>query len=143
MIFGIMINLVILSAGLVFLNYSLNVLILIIGILLGAFCFSSLGVLLASPSAPNPSHIMMLSSLIRFPLIFISGIFIPLENLKGIGRILSYFSPITYLVDIFNFSFKAENHMSLIIDYTALFVFSVIFIFLSNKFYKRNLMKGL
>ena len=143
MIFSIMINLVVLAAGLIFLNYSLNILLLIAGILLGSFCFSSLGVLLASPSVPNPSYIMMLSSLIRFPLIFISGIFIPIENLHGIGRVLSYISPITYLVDIFNYSFTGQYHISIIMDFTALLISSVIFIYGANKLHKRNLMKGL
>ena len=143
MIFGIIINIIVLVVGLVFFNYSINILFLFFGILLASFCFSSLGVLLASPSTRSPSHIMMFSSLIRFPLIFISGIFIPLENLQGIARGLSYLSPITYLVDIFNFCFKGESDISLIIDFIALFMFSVIFIFLSNWFHKRNLMKGL
>jgi len=143
MIFGIVINLVVLGIGLIFLRYSLNVLPLAGGMLLGAFCFSSLGVLLASPSVPNPSYIMMLSSLVRFPLIFISGILIPLESLHGTGRVLSYFSPISYLVDILNFSFKGKAHYSLIFDFAMLFIFSAIFIFLSNRFHKRNLMKGL
>ncbi len=143
MIFGIIINIIVLVVGLLFFNYSINILFLFFGILLASFCFSSLGVLLASPSVRSPSHIMMFSSLIRFPLIFISGIFIPLENLRGIARGLSYLSPITYLVDIFNFSFKGESDISLIIDFIALFMFSVIFIFLSNWFHKRNLMKGL
>ena len=143
MIFGIIINIIVIIVSQVFLNYSINIFILLTGILLASFCFSSLGVLLASPSVRAPSHIMMFSSLIRFPLIFISGIFIPLENLQGIARILTYLSPITYLVDIFNFSFKGESSISLIIDFTALFAFSVIFIYLANRFHKRNLMKGL
>lgn len=143
MIFGIVINIIVLLVGLVFLNYNINILFLIFGILLSSFCFSSLGVLLASPSVRSPSHIMMFSSLIRFPLIFISGIFVPLGNLQGIPKVLTYFSPITYLVDIFNFSFNGESHISLLIDFTMLFIFSVIFIFLSSRFHKRNLMKGL
>ncbi|HID19509.1 MAG TPA: ABC transporter permease [Methanophagales archaeon] len=143
MIFGISINIIVLVVGLIFFNYSINILFLFFGILFASFCFSSLGVLLASPSVRSPSHIMMFSSLIRFPLIFISGIFIHLENLQGSARVLAYFSPITYLVDIFNFSFKGESHISLGIDFTALFIFSIIFISLSNRFHKRNLMKGL
>jgi len=143
MIFGIIINIVVIIVGLIFFNYNINVWCLFFGILLASFCFSSLGVLLASPSVRSPSHIMMFSSLIRFPLIFISGIFIPLENLQGIARGLAYFSPISYLVDIFDFSFKGNSHIPLIIDFTALFMFSVIFISLSNRFHKRNLMKGL
>ncbi len=143
MIFGIIINMIVLLVGLVFFNYSINILFLIFGILLASFCFSSLGVLIASPSVRSPSHIMMFSSLIRFPLIFISGIFIPLESLQGSARLLAYFSPITYLVDIFNLSLKGESQNPLIIDFTALFMFSLIFISLSNRFHKRNLMKGL
>jgi len=143
MIFGIIINMIVLVIGLVFFNYSINILFLFFGILFASFCFSSLGVLLASPSVRSPSHIMMFSSLIRFPLIFISGIFIPLENLQGSARVLAYFSPITYLVDIFNFSFKGESYISLGIDFTALFMFSIIFISLSNRFNKRNLIKRL
>ena len=143
MIFGIMINLIVLAVGLTLLNYSLNILVLIFGILLGAFCFSSLGVLLASPSVPNPSHVMMFSSIIRFPLIFISGIFIPLEDLQGIGIMLSFFSPITYLVDIFNFCFRGQSNISLIVDFAALLMFSLIFVYLANRLHKRNLMRGL
>lgn len=143
MIFGIIINIIVIIVSQVFLNYSINIFILLTGIVLASFCFSSLGVLLASPSVRAPSHIMMFSSLIRFPLIFISGIFIPLENLQGIARILTYLSPITYLVDIFNFSFKGESSISLIIDFAALFAFTVVFMYLSNRFHKRNLMKGL
>ncbi|MCK4756489.1 ABC transporter permease [candidate division WOR-3 bacterium] len=143
MIFGIIINIIVIIISQVFLNYSIDIFILLTGILLASFCFSSLGVLLASPSVRAPSHIMMFSSLIRFPLIFISGIFIPLENLHGIARILTYLSPITYLVDIFNFSFKGESSISLIIDFAALFAFTVVFMYLSNRFHKRNLIKGL
>jgi len=142
-LFGTIINIIVLIVGLAFFNYSINILPLVIGILLASFCFASLGVFLASPSVRSPSHIMMLSSLIRFPLIFISGVFIPLENLQGTGKILSYFSPITYLVDILNFSLKGKSNISLMVDFTALLVFSVIFIFLSNRFHKRNLIKGL
>ena len=143
MIFGIIINLIVLITGLIFLNYNVNVLFLITGVVLASFCFSSLGVLLASPSVRSPSHIMMFSSLIRFPLIFISGIFIPLEKLQGIGKGLSYISPITYLVDLFNFSFKGKHFIPLTVDITALFIFSVIFLFLANRFHQRNLMRGL
>jgi ABC-2 type transport system permease protein len=143
MFFGIVINTLVCLTGLVFLKCTVHILILITGSLLGSFCFASLGVLLASPSVRSPSHIMMFSSLIRFPMIFISGIFIPLENLKGIGKGLSYFSPITYMVDILNKSFKGKSNISLTVDVTALLLFSVLFVSLSNRFHKRNFIRGL
>ncbi|MCK4584657.1 ABC transporter permease, partial [candidate division WOR-3 bacterium] len=60
-----------------------------------------------------------------------------------IGKGLSYISPITYLVDLFNFSFKGEHFIPLTVDITALLIFSVIFLFLANRFHQRNLMRGL
>ena len=88
MIYGIIINVVILVAGIAALGYPISALgglVIIVSLLLGAFCFSSLGVFLASSASTNPSNVMLLSNLIRFPLIFISGIFVPLASLQG-GR---------------------------------------------------------
>jgi len=143
LIYGIAINILVLAAGIIFLDYRVTAWSLIVGMLLSSFCFSSLGVLLASPAVKSPSNIMMLSSLIRFPLIFISGIFIPLSELSVVGRILSYISPITYIVDIFNYSLKESNNIPLAADFAALLAFSTIFIFLSNRLHRRNLLRGL
>jgi len=143
MIFGLGLSAILAIVGIFTLNYSVNIIMLILGIIVSSFIFSSLGVLLASPSSKNPSNIMMLSSMVRFPLIFISGIFIPLNELPLAGRILSYFSPITYLVDIFNFSLKHTHHINLAIDFAALVAFSAVFLFFANIFHKRNLIKGL
>ena len=143
MLYGIIINIVVLTFGLIFLSYNVNVWGLIFGTLLASFCFSSLGVLLASPAAKSPSNIMMLSSVIRFPLIFISGIFIPIKDLTLAGKILSYISPVTYIVDIFNYSLKGIHDISLVIDFIALILFSFFFLFFSNRFHKRSLLKGL
>jgi ABC-2 type transport system permease protein len=143
LIYGIIINIIVLTAGIIFLDYKVTVWSLLVGILLSSFCFSSLGVLLASPAVKSPSNIMMLSSLVRFPLIFISGIFIPLSELSPAGRILSYISPITYIVDIFNYSLKSSNNIPLVADFFVLIVFSAIFLFLSNRLHRRNLLRGL
>jgi ABC-type Na+ transport system ATPase subunit NatA len=48
---------------------------LLAGWLLGAAAFSSLGVLMAAPASDTPSQVMMLSNLVRLPLIFVSGVF--------------------------------------------------------------------
>ncbi|MGM0442451.1 MAG: ABC transporter permease [Elusimicrobiota bacterium] len=144
MIFGIILNVAVLIPGLIFLEYtSAGIIPLAAGIILSSFAFSSLGVLIASPPARSPSHIMMFSSLVRFPLVFISGIFVPLQDLRGAGRILSYFSPVTYLVDILNYSLRGANYLSLTVDFLMLFVFGLIFLILANRFHKNNMIKGL
>ncbi len=143
MVFGLGLNFILVIVGALTLNYSINIITIVFGILIASFVFSAMGVFLASPSSRNPSNIMMLSSIVRFPLIFISGIFVPISQLPLGARILSYFSPITYIVDIFNYSLKGKHDISLAIDFLALIAFAVIFIILSNFFHKRNLLKGL
>ncbi len=143
-IYGIIITCpIILIAG-VLLNFSIsNIVIILVSMILGTLCFASLGVALASPSVRSPSHIMMFSSLIRFPLIFISGIFIPLQDLPETGRILSYFSPLTYLVDMFHAGLDGVSVFPVALDILALILFSCVFLLISNYFHKRNMMKGL
>jgi ABC-2 type transport system permease protein len=142
-VFGLVLTSIPLGAGLALLPYKVNAVVLIIGLLVGTPCFSSLGVLLSSPNAPNPSYIMILSSLIRFPLIFISGIFVPLERLSGVTRALSYTSPVTYLVDIVNYSLKGDCSINPLVDFLALLAFTTLFVFLAYKIHRRNMIKGI
>ncbi len=143
-IFGLVIMSITLLVGAVFLSFVIsNIILLVIAITIGTLCFASLGVLLASPSIRSPPDIMMLSSLIRFPLIFISGIFIPLHELQGTGRILSYISPLTYLVDIFNASLGGSSVLPLSVDILILIVFTCGFLLTASLFHKRNMIKGL
>jgi ABC-2 type transport system permease protein len=143
-IYGLLLTSLVMIAALFFLQFFLiNVLILIIALVLGTLCFASLGVALASPSARSPSNIMMFSSLIRFPLIFISGIFIPLQELQGTGRILSYISPLTYLVDMFHAGLDGTSVFPVSVDILALIIFTCVFLLISSYFHKRNMMKGL
>ena len=80
-IFGIGITIIVFVVSAVLLRLPLaNAGILVLGFVLGSIAFAALGTLLASPTTDNPSNIMMLSSLIRLPLIFVSGIFVPLDR---------------------------------------------------------------
>lgn len=143
-IYGIMITSLVMVAAGILLSFSIvNVLIIAFALILGTLCFASLGVALASPSVRSPSHIMMFSSLIRFPLIFISGIFIPIQELQGIGRILTYFSPLTYLVDMFHAGLDGTSVFPVIVDIFALIIFTSVFLLIASYFHKRNMMKGL
>jgi len=143
-IFGLVITSIVMIVSAIFLDVVIiNIILLSIAMILGSLCFASLGVLLASPSVRSPSHIMMFSSLIRFPLIFISGIFIPLEELQGIGMVLSYVSPLTYLVDIFHAGLDGGSVFPWVVDIFTLTLFTCGFLFMASRFHKKNLMKGL
>ncbi|MCD4822447.1 MAG: ABC transporter permease [Methanococcoides sp.] len=143
-IFGLIITSIAIVVSAIFLNIVItSITLLLIAIILGTLCFASFGVLLGSPSAHSPSHIMMFSSLVRFPLIFISGIFIPLPELSGSGKLLSYISPLTYLVDIFHASLNGTSFFPLTIDLLVLIVFTCSFLLIASLFHKRNMRKGI
>ena len=88
-LFGIGITIIPVFIGLALGLSLLHGITMIVAILLAACCFSAIGMLLAVPPTNEPSTPMMLSLLIKFPLIFISGIFVPLEQLPSWGLALA------------------------------------------------------
>lgn len=72
--FGVAITAVPIAMAMV-LGLPVNLILLIPALLISAFCFSCLALLFSAYPTDMPSTVMMISSLIRFPLVFISGIF--------------------------------------------------------------------
>ncbi len=72
---------------------------LYVGLALMSVLGSCIGALISSPPTDMTSNIMLIGNFVKFPLLFISGIFIPLTSLSTGGRILAAFSPLTYLTD--------------------------------------------
>ena len=110
---------------------------------LGSVAFAALGTLLASPTTNNPSNIMMLSSLVRLPLMFISGIFIPLSQLTGPYFLLTSLSPLTYLVDLFHAALNGDAVYPPWVDALVLVFVIALFISCAKVIQKRNLVKGI
>ncbi|MEN6395892.1 MAG: ABC transporter permease [Methanoregula sp.] len=114
-----------------------------LGFILGSIAFASLGTLLASPTTNNPSNIMMLSSLIRLPLIFVSGIFIPLSQLTGPMFLLTSLSPLTYLVDLFHAALTGDAVYPPWIDALVLVMVIALFVSCAKIIQRRNLVNGI
>jgi len=143
-LFGIIISLVPLLLGV--LGFGVNVInyyTLSLCILLSAFCFSSLGILLSAPPTDNPSNIMMLSTIIRLPMVFISGVFIPVDQLPTGGRIVALFSPLTYTTDLLRHSLQQHHHYQIALDVLMLLAFIILFLILGMGFHKKSLSKRL
>ncbi|MBD3342565.1 MAG: hypothetical protein GF353_25925 [Candidatus Lokiarchaeota archaeon] len=77
---------------------------------------SLLGILVSANPTEKTSDVMVLINLLKFPLIFISGIFIPFESLPFAALFISLFSPITYMVDTLRFAIKRDSFFLLTID---------------------------
>jgi ABC-2 type transport system permease protein len=138
-IFGALITMVPVIIGVIIGINIIHPIILIIGIILASLCFSSLGLLMATPPTNAPSNVMMISSLIKFPLVFISGIFIPLENMPFWGKSIASFSPLTYFTDLTRYSLGNGSYYSILLDFAVIILFTVIFFTLAVKIHKKTL----
>ena len=143
-LFGIGISLLVWIASLFFVPVAITTMgLFIVAFILGTLTCAALGALLASPASNSPPNVMIFSNLIRFPLIFISGIFVPLQQMEGFGLALAYCSPLTYMVDLFNAAMSGTSVFSPLTDCTVLILVFVGFILVARIIQKRNMMKGM
>ena len=141
-IFGMGITAIVWLGGTVLLHLHLaSPLMLLLALLMGSVTFASLGTLLASPATDTPSNIMMYSNLVRLPLIFVSGIFVPLSEL-GSWAWTNELSPLTYLVDLFHAAINGDAIFPPAVDVGALLLVSLAFILIAKTIQQRNLVSG-
>jgi len=124
-LFGVFITVFILAVCVAILGAQIITLPLLAGIVTGAFCFSSFGTLISVPPTDKPSDIMLIATLIKFPLIFISGVFAPLPEM-GAARFLSYISPLTYYTDLVRHAMMGESSFSPLVNVLVLAGFAVV-----------------
>jgi ABC-2 type transport system permease protein len=143
-VFGIGISLLVWIASTMFVPVEVtNWGLFLLAFILGTVACAALGALLASPASDSPPNVMIFSNLIRFPLIFISGIFVPLQQMQGWALTLAYCSPLTYMVDLFNAAMSGTSVLSPFTDCAVLIAVSAVFIAASRVIQKRNMMKGM
>jgi ABC-2 type transport system permease protein len=98
--FGILLSLVTaLGAVLVSAGTVVSPLLFVVAAMAGAFVFSAFGMTISAGAKDMPTANMVLTAL-RLPMIFISGVFIPTESLPAQLRIVSYLTPLTYVVNV-------------------------------------------
>ena len=110
---------------------------LVAGIILTSFCFATMGTLFAAYPTESPGDIMSMLNLVRLPLIFISGVFIPIESIPSIGQSAAYFSPLTYGNDLIQAAYHGHTHFNPLLDIAMLCIFILIFQIFANQLYRR------
>jgi len=117
------------------------VFILLLGIGLMAILGSLLGLLVAGYHTDNFANIMILVNLVKFPLLFMSGIFLPLNELPPHLVYLSFISPITFLTDLLRYCVDGSNYFTLLFDIVMLIVWIVSLFITGYIIHKRTMPK--
>lgn len=104
---------------------SINWFLLIPAMLLIAISSTFLGLFIAV-SVKEVFEAQTFSNFFRFPMIFLRGLFFPIEQLPVWLKPLSYILPLTYGADILNISINQSGNLSLLLSFGLLVVFCAI-----------------
>jgi ABC-2 type transport system permease protein len=101
-------------------------------VVLIAFASTFMGLFIAV-SVSEIFEAQTFSNFFRFPMIFLCGLFFPIDALPLLLRPLAYMLPLTYGVDILKGSFHGGNIMPLVLDFAGISMFCMALFFFSLK----------
>jgi len=142
-VFGLVVTLIPLLVGLALGARITDPFSLVVGLALAAGAFASLGILISTFPSQNVGSVMMPATLIRWPLLFVSGVFVPLTALASWGRALAYLSPLTYANDIIQQAMGGEGYLTPVVDAAALLVFWIVFLWAGLRLHELGRRRGL
>jgi ABC-2 type transport system permease protein len=141
--FAVTASVVPLLVGVLWLGVSVaNIGLLLAGIVLASLAFSAFGLAFASIPAQSVGSIMMPSTLVRWPLLFISGIFIALGEMAPWARALAYLSPLTYTQDLMNHAVLGAGYLNPWLDLALLPVLLLVFLIPAASLHHRSRVLG-
>ena len=139
MIFGVIIVSPPLLAGMMLLKAEIsNPTLMLASIILSSITFSLFGLIFAAIPSEYPGEVMTPLNFIRLPLLFISGVFIPLNKLPYWARIISFLSPLTYSCDLFRSAANFNPYFNPALNIAALIFFAALFLAVSVKLHERT-----
>lgn len=139
MVFGLTVTLVVLVVALVaFRPGGINWLLLGLVMLMAAAAFSAMGAFL-SVAVKEVFEAQTLANFIRFPMIFLSGVFVPVVSLPLGLQIVARFLPLTYAVEAFRAALTGGSWTTILLDLVALAGFTVVLFWLAVRVLQQGL----
>ncbi len=138
--FGFLISFAIFVVSLFFFSFSdLNAFLLFSSLILSSIAFSTLGGFI-SVAVKEVFEAQTLANLFRFPMIFLSGVFIPIESLPNSVQIVSYLLPLTYSVKLLRNSLLPSNSaINYWVSFLILATFSSVLFVMSARVLRKRL----
>jgi ABC-2 type transport system permease protein len=115
-----------------------DVALLLTSLVLSSLASAAFGLVFGSVPAQSVGSIMMPSTLVRWPLLFISGVFIPLQEMHPWLRPLAYLSPLTYTQDLLRYATVGAGSLLPLLDLAALAAFTGVFLYLAARLHHRS-----
>jgi ABC-2 type transport system permease protein len=139
MVFGLATTLVVLiMALLLFGPAGIQWPLLVLAMILSAAAFSAVGALV-SVAVKEVFEAQTLANTIRFPMMFLGGVFVPVASLPPGLRIVAHLMPLTYAVEALKEAMIGGSFASSAVDLAALVLFAAVFFCLASWILARRL----
>lgn len=110
---------------------------LLASVALISFGFSAMGIMFSAMPTENPGDVMMILNFVRLPLLFVSGIFIPIDEM-GRYVIITLISPLTYANDMIQYSVRGSSAFGPEIDALGIAAFTLLFLWVGVTLHERS-----
>lgn len=112
-----------------------------IGIAIMAILGSTIGLIVSAKPTDQTSDIMVLMNLVKFPLLFIGGVFIPLSSVPASVAIVYFLSPVTFLTEILRASVGEPTAISLEMSLLGLITWTIVAFIITFSLQKKTMIK--
>ena len=138
-IYGVGISLIPIAMGLSFFDSQVTDLsALAIGMALSAFGFAAMGIMFASLPGQGPGEVMMPLNFVRIPLLFVSGVYVPVKDLPSWGQIASAASPLTHTIELIRLGLGGDSFYGLGFNVIILTFYVIVFLLAGMRFHILN-----
>ena len=107
-------------------------------LVIGALCFVGFGIMLSARTSTQEDYAQIVMPF-SMPMMFVSGVFYPIETMPWILQKLAYIFPLTYLNDAMRgIMLKGQNLGDVWLDLVVLLGFTVVFFIIGVKRFNRD-----
>lgn len=114
-----------------------NILVLISSVILTSILFSLAG-MLNGIYARKFDDVTIIPTFVLTPLTYLGGVFYSISLLPTFWHTLSLANPILYMVNLFRYGFLGVSDVSILISYSMIFMFIIVFFFWANYLLKKG-----
>lgn len=111
---------------------------LTVGVALSAFGFAAMGIMFASLPGQGPGQVMMPLNFVRIPLLFISGVYVAVNELPSWAQAASAASPLTHTIELIRLGLGGENFFGPTVNIAILTVYLIAFLLAGMRFHIMN-----